>query len=191
MSVTKQHHGRFEVGGKKTVLRSIRISQENSELLEKDAEKKGLSVNALISTLISKYAEWDRYAERFGYSTITHEGLKDLLESIDDESLAAHARRTGTRIPMEITLFWFKKLNLQTFFSFIALQSKYSGAYDYELQSEGRGHTITFHHELGPKYTIWLQNYFDQAIRNIVGVAPKIELRQTSLIVSFVEPVPY
>lgn len=174
---------------KKTVLRSIRISQEHAELLEHDAHKNGLSFNALISTMIARYVEWDRYADRFGVIVMTHEGHKNMLDLMDDEKIVTLATQSGTRIPMEMTLFWFKKLNLQTFFSFIALHSKYSRAYDYELESEGRNYTITFHHEFGPKYTTFLRHYFDQAIRNIVGVAPKIELRQTSLIMSFQEPV--
>ena len=178
------------MAGKKTVLRSIRMSQENADLMEQEARRKGLSFNALISTLIAKYVEWDRYADRFGFIMMTHEGHKNMLDSMDDERLVEHATRMGTRIPMEMTLFWFKKLNLQTFFSFIALHSKYTRAYHYEIESEGRTHIITFHHDLGPKYTTFLRHYFDQAIRNIVGVAPKVEVRQTSLIMSFREPVP-
>jgi hypothetical protein len=178
------------VVAKKTVLRSIRISQESADLLEQDAQKKGLSFNALISTLIAKYVEWDRYAERFGFIMMTHEGHKNMLDLIDDEKVVEHATRMGARIPMEMTLFWFKRLNLQSFFSFIALHSKYSKAYHYEIENEGRSHTLTFHHDLGPKYTIFLRHYFDQAIRNIVGVAPKVDVRQTTLTISFQEPAP-
>src|SRR6185437_10138279 len=144
--------------------------------------------NALISAMISKYARWDRFAERFGYVSITHEGFREMLDLIDDETLSAHAMRVGARMPTEITLFWFKKLNLQTFFSFIELYSKYNGSYQYELETKGRDHTITFHHILGPKYTIFLRHYFEQAIKNIIGVTPKIEVRQTSLIMRFQGP---
>jgi hypothetical protein len=149
-----------------------------------------MSVNALMSMMITKYVEWDRYSDRFGFISMTHEGHKELLSQIDDEKLTAFAKQVGAKIPMEVTLFWFKKLNLQTFFSFIELQSKYVRAYHYEIQSEGRGHTITFHHDMGPKYTLFLRHYFDQAIRNIVGVAPKVEARHSSLTMSFQEPVP-
>ena len=181
---------RLDLPAKKTVLRSIRISQEQAEILEQEAQKKGLSFNALISTMIAKYVEWDRFADRFGIVTMTHEGHKNMMDLMDEEAVVTLARKSGTRIPMEMTLFWFKKLNLQTFFSFIALHSKYSRAYHYELESEGRNHTITFHHDFGPNYTAFLRHYYDQAIRNIIGVAPKIVVRQTSLIMSFQEPVP-
>jgi hypothetical protein len=178
------------VTSKKTVLRSIRFSQENAEILEQDAKMKGLSVNALLSMMITKYVEWDRYAERFGYVSMTREGHREMMNQIDDEKLVTFAKQSGAKIPIEMTLFWFKKLNLQTFFSFIAVHSKYSRGYQYEIQSEGRNHTITFHHDLGPKYTIFLQHYYDQAIRNIVGVAPKIQARHSSLTLSFQEPTP-
>jgi biotin-(acetyl-CoA carboxylase) ligase len=50
--------------GKKTLLRIIRITQELEDLLQKDAKLKRISVNALISSIMTKYAEWDRYRER-------------------------------------------------------------------------------------------------------------------------------
>ena len=172
----------------KTVLRSIRLSAEQDKLLEEEAKKKNLSVNSLLTKLIAKYAEWDRLAERFGFVSVGRQGFIQLINSLDDEALVTHGREVGKRIAPDITRFWFGKLDLKSFLSFIAVQSKYSGIYQYEAVSEGRTHTITFHHELGPRYNVVLANYFDEAIRNIVGVAPKIETGNNSFILSFTEP---
>jgi hypothetical protein len=43
-------------------------------------------------------------------------------------------------------MFWFGKLNLETFSSFLQVHSKYGGIYHYELVSNGHTHTITLHH---------------------------------------------
>jgi hypothetical protein len=42
----------------------MRISDYINTLLEQDADSKGVSVNALISMIMTKYAEWDRHIER-------------------------------------------------------------------------------------------------------------------------------
>jgi len=175
---------------KKTVLRSIRLSAEHEKLLEEDAKKKGLSVNALLTTLITKYAEWDRFAERFGYVSVGRQGFKGLFDLLSDEALIAHGRDAGGKNAPEITRFWFGRLDLQAFLSFLVVHSKYSGLYHYELVNNGRNHSITFHHELGPRYNVTLTNYFDQAIKNIVGVAPRIEKGDNSFVMSFDEPRP-
>jgi hypothetical protein len=120
-----------------------------------------LSVNSLLTTLITKYAEWDRFAERFGFVSVGRQGFKQLFDLLSDEVLVTHGREVGGKNAPEITRFWFGKLNLETFFSFLAVHSKYSGIYHYELVSNGRTHTITFNHELGPRYNIALVYYFD------------------------------
>jgi hypothetical protein len=67
---------RFDlVAEKKTLLRTIRITQELEDLLQRDAKLKRISVNALISSIMTKYAEWDRFRERFDAIVITPRGL--------------------------------------------------------------------------------------------------------------------
>jgi len=173
---------------KKTVLRSIRLSVDHEKLLEEDAKKKGLSVNSLLTSLITKYVEWDRYAERFGYVSVGRQGFGRMFEWMTDEALVGHGKEAGGKNAPDIVRFWFGKLDLGTFLSFLALHSKYSGIYHYEHSSQGGTHVITFQHELGPRYSIVLKNYFDQAIRNIVGVIPKVESGENSCIMTFKEP---
>src|SRR5215467_2061776 len=67
---------------KKTVLKTMRIPASINTLLEKDADSKGVSVNALLSMIMTKYAEWDRYIERFGGITIKPQALKEILEAV-------------------------------------------------------------------------------------------------------------
>ncbi len=69
-------------GWKKTVLRSIRIPEELEEIIAKDAEAKGLSVNALVASILTKYSQWDRYADKFGLVTITRVGLRSMIEGL-------------------------------------------------------------------------------------------------------------
>jgi hypothetical protein len=49
---------------KKTVLRTIRLSKGLDGLLQKDANSKRITVGALVSTILTKYLQWDRYTEK-------------------------------------------------------------------------------------------------------------------------------
>ncbi|MEK0325374.1 MAG: hypothetical protein QQN63_06680 [Nitrosopumilus sp.] len=174
-------------GKKKTVLRSIRISQELDELLQKDAKNKRISVNALISTMMIKYAEWDRFADKFGYVTLTSETFKTILEITDEKKLSELAKVMGARLPKEVMLFWFKKTDLEAFLSYIDLYGKYSGLFQYELDKEGDRYTITAHHELGENWSTFLKIFIGEAMKDTLGIIPEFEVSKSSIVARFSE----
>ena len=94
---------------KKTVLRTIRLSKGLDELLQRDANSKRITVGALISAILTKYSQWDRYTEKFDMITFRHETLRAILETTEDEALIRKGREIGTKIPREFLMFWFKK----------------------------------------------------------------------------------
>ncbi len=171
------------------VLRSFRLSQEHCKVLEEDAKRKGISVNSLVSSLVTKYVEWDRLSEKFGRISITPEGYRDLMEFLTDEDIIEHGKKAGSRSAKEVTVFWYKTLNVDNFFRFLSIDSKYSGVYQYELERDGGYCTLTLHHELGPKVTLFLRNYMDNAIRSIVGAVPTIETHENAIVFNFKEPL--
>ena len=68
----------------KTVLRTIRIDKELDDALYKDAQENDINENALISSILVKYIEWDRYAKKIGRVTLPKEALKSIIESTDN-----------------------------------------------------------------------------------------------------------
>jgi hypothetical protein len=171
-------------------LRSVRLDPPMDELLKKDAEARGISVNSLMSQIFLKYAEWDRLAERFPMISITRQGFRDLIGRLNEQDLTEHASEAGGKNAPEITLFWYKRLNLQTFLKFVSALSRFGKTFEYELDVHGREYCITLHHEINQQYSEFLRTYFDSAVRTIVGVAPKVEIGKTSVVIRFIEPTP-
>ena len=77
------------------------------------------------SMIMTKYAEWDRYIERFGGITIKPQALKEILEAVDEDKLVEIAKRSGSRFPREFVLFWFKRANLDNYLKSLKLAFKY------------------------------------------------------------------
>ena len=177
----------MSLGKKKSVLRSIRISQELDELLQKDAENKRVSVNSLISTMMTKYAEWDRFADKFGYVTLTTETFKTILEITDEKKLSELAKVMGSRLPKEVMLFWFKKTDMEAFLSYVAIYGKYSNLFQYELEKEGDRYTITAHHELGDKWSMFLKVFIGEAMKETLRITPEFEVSKSSIVARFSE----
>jgi hypothetical protein len=65
----------------KTITRTIRVSSYIDDVIQKDPREKRSTANALISAVLTKYAEWDRYTESFGVISLPRNGLKLIIDS--------------------------------------------------------------------------------------------------------------
>jgi hypothetical protein len=170
---------------RKTVLRSFRLNKEVDDILQKEASLRGLSVNALVSQILQKFVEWDRFVERYGFISITRDGFQALHEALSREELANLARSLGERNPPDTALFWFKSLSLKTLLDWFSLHCKYGKIADYELDISGRKYTVVLHHALGQKYSEFLGSWVEHALRSVAKVEPKTEATKNSVVITF------
>lgn len=172
----------------KTVIRSVRITKELDNLLEKDAKAKRVSLNSLISMIMTKYVEMDRYNERFGTITLRREGFRSILEAIEDDKITTLAKEIGSQIPKQFLLFWFKKTNLETYLKYLSLVCKYSGFAEYEvdINEDETDYVITLLHDLGGKWSIFLKNWLEQGMKNTIGIVPTVfDVSKNTVVVRF------
>jgi ribosomal protein L32E len=54
-----------------TILRTSPLPERLDEVLRSEAEIRGLSPNALASMIITRFADWDRFADRFDFMVVT------------------------------------------------------------------------------------------------------------------------
>jgi hypothetical protein len=173
---------------KKSLLRTVRITPELDEVLQKDAQAKRVSVNALLTTILTKYAEWDRYAERFGYMTISKDLFTSVLGAADETRLAQAALELGNRLPKEVILFFFKELNVDTFLAYMTLTCKYGHIGENEVETHGRNYTVTIHHDLGEKWSNYLSSFIGQTMKNQLGIMPQFDVIKNSFVTRFDAP---
>jgi predicted DNA-binding ribbon-helix-helix protein len=178
----------MSVKRKKTVLRTVRLNQELDSILRDDAEKSDLTVNGLINRIMTKYVEWDRHTERFGFISFARQTFKSILEEVDECKIEQIATNTASPTLKAVTLFWFKELKAETLLKTISNYCKYSGLGTSEIKVDGAQCIITFHHDLGRKYSIYLKNAIGQFVKTTLGLVPKTEIAHDMLFVSFHMP---
>src|ERR687896_2684893 len=183
-----QGSGHMVRENKKTVLRTIRLSKGLDELLQKDADSKRITVGALVSTILSKYSQWDRYTEKFDMITFRQETLRAILEATDDEALIRKAREIGAKIPREFLMFWFKKTDLESYLRYLELLCNYGGfaRYELELDSDVHMHVITLLHNMGEKWSLFLKYVMEEGIMRTIGPLPRFEVNKGSLVIKIV-----
>ena len=182
----------------RTLLKTIRITKELDDILHKDAKDRRVSVNALISMVMRKYAEIDRYNEKFGTITLKRESLKTILHYITEDEIRTIAQEMGSRIPKEFMLLWFKDVNLEAYLEYLSLICRYNGFAEYEMELEraaGYGdddeddktgrYSITLVHDMGEKWSRFLMELIDTGMRKTLGLRPNFDTTKNSVIVKF------
>ena len=82
----------------------------------------------------------------------------------------------------------FQRINLDTFVSAISLFSKYAGFGSYEIESDGRDHTVVLHHELGRKWSIYVAYLMSEGLKSQLGISPRFQIAENSVIFEFFIP---
>jgi hypothetical protein len=168
-----------------TVLRTVRIPDSIDQVLVEEAKNRGLSPNALISSIMTGFVEWDRFASRFHLTSLTPGLIKGLLEHVDDQALGHLAEASGGPESKEAMLFWFKAISVENLLLFLNGRCKYAGYGEFEYQNAQGRCTLTIHHELGQKWSLFLESYIDAALRKVFRIRAEFETTQSSIIAQF------
>lgn len=179
---------KYAVTNRNTTLRTVHLPRDLDNLLQNEAKAKRISFNSLMTAIMIKHTEWDRHTEKFGFVSLTRDGLRLILEAVDDNKLSQIGKHHGKSTNKEFMMFWFKKINLQTFLDGLSLFCKYARVAEYDLETDGRNYTITMHHELGEKWSNWLGHVISQGIETDLGLNAKLDFSKSSIIIKFFVP---
>ncbi len=170
----------------KSVVRSIRITRELDDLIRQDAKSAGRTVNALISSILTKYAEWDRYADRFGFVTVPRNGFRTLFAAVDGKKLLETGfDRRIAKSWREMSLLWFKRVNLDSYLRYLSIQMRYGRLADYEMQTGADGDTISLHHDLGANFSLLLSRGIERTLESIANISPRLSVEENVLSIQF------
>jgi hypothetical protein len=182
LGVVKMRSAKNQDARASTITRSFRFENDLSKILDEEAERMGISVNALVGIILKRYCEFTRYLSKIDMIVINREFLTFLLDTYDDDSVYKMGIKLGHIIPSDTIMFWKKELNEQSVLDYIEkIICRYGhlGTYDEILQSSGR--TIVIRHRLGRKGSIFFQAYFFSALKTILNVEAKFEITESSL----------
>jgi len=158
-----------------SVVRHIRLSRNVDEILVDEAKRRNISLNQLASSILSKYCEWDRFAEKFSYVHLPGEFYKELFNLLPEAALEEFGIKTG-RMFREAIYLWCKDLSVQSFLEYISLQFKYTwgSLVQYDQRIDGKKCVVTMHHGLGRKWSNGCASFSREAVKDTLGIDPKI-----------------
>lgn len=84
----------------KTITRTIRYDKGYDEVIQNEATKKGVTINAIMEQMIRKYVLSYRYYENLGTISFSLPSMLSLLEIMDEDRLVKTASAIGLERPM-------------------------------------------------------------------------------------------
>jgi len=172
-----------------TVLRGVRIPKQLNELLQKDADAENRTVSALVVSILTKYAEWDRYTQKFGFVTVPRSTYKRMIETMDEQAYLAATEEAPSTF-LEMIRFWYKRVDPRIVSAFCERLSKYVGTTQCEIDERDGDYTITLQHDFGMKYSNQLKRVYETVTRETLKIEPKIDVTKNSIYIRFAERSP-
>jgi hypothetical protein len=173
---------------RKTVLRTIRLGADISEKMEAKAKATGSSVNSLLSSVVTRYAEWDELAQRFGFIDISKEFFRMFLDASDDERLKQISTERCVTIWSDMLRFWFGEVTPDAFVKMLSRMSTYGWWLELEPKIAGREYILVIRHDFNTKFSLFLKSSFDAVIKSLFKAAPQIDASTSSLYIKFTIP---
>jgi hypothetical protein len=163
------------------------MTQDLDDILHQDAATKKIGVNTLLSSILTKYAEWDRFEEKYGFMHLTRELFKIVLQTVDEEKLMRISKEFyGGGGPKEFLTFRSKRINIETALEHISAACKYAGLAQCDIALQGKEYILTIHHELGQKWSEYLAFIWGQGLmKTTLGLPVEYEVTKNSIVIRF------
>jgi hypothetical protein len=164
---------RAETNERKTVLKAFRFSEASARSLEKEAAAEGVSVSAVVNSIVNRYFDWDKKVREFGIAELPKSMLRSLLEGCDDETLARIGRESYA-VRKEMAEFFFQDSSPKGILNLLATRSRFNAEHQTRITQEEDKYTIVMRHDLGPKWSIIVKNGIEELVKQSFHVEPHV-----------------
>jgi hypothetical protein len=140
---------------RESINKTFRVKRSTIRRIESDASRSGISTNALVNNILSRYVEWDRVANEVGFVSLAPNMIHALLElSTEDIMFKAGERIATTSCFKDLSLHFFQQYDPGTFLKLALLLQKFGNNYKVQGErNENGGMDLSFYHDFGKKWS--------------------------------------
>jgi hypothetical protein len=172
-----------EAGAKSSVI-TFRVPQDVLEFIRQEAMERQVSLNTVVNQILTKHYEWDAFAEKYGFVSVSPEYYKGILDATDGKALEQRALQTAPQLRDYIRLAE-KSEDVESMLHGFRIGAKYSGLGRLEMKREEPKYQLYLHHGFGEKHSLYVKNLLESIISSIVGTTPTSEMTANSVVIGF------
>lgn len=173
----------YEPSGK-TVTRTFRLDQKWDLILEKEAERRNISVSALLNQIVLRFVFADRHYVEGLAITLPSKTFASLVERMRMEDAAEVGHNTGLTIPEDRFLMRGVPQDYKSVIWFVEeILDKYNGLFQCVHHETRDKNFLHLRHNFGKNWSHFLSNYMVALFRSVLNLDVSTELREDSVTV--------
>jgi len=153
-----------------SILRTFRLDVDVIKGLEEEAKRQGATVNGLAYRVLKNYVKIRAKLEPFGIVCMAKSDIIEIINSLDEDTVAKLASKIGGLIAKEIIIQLYGDLSLENFRQFLeAVICSFGDWASYTEEVKEGVLEIRLGHNMGQKWSVFMRNYIDSALMAITG----------------------
>ncbi len=152
---------------------SFRIGNGIRLSLEEEAKKSGVTLNTLVSQILSYHTGWGRYARMLKLIPMSKDHLRQVYSSITKERIHEIAKGIAETAGRETIMLLFQHIDISSVMDFIEIWGNHFDAYEHRYN--GRIHSYTLHHDVNSNYSYFIKEFVTTLIENIIPRTVRFE----------------
>jgi hypothetical protein len=152
------------------------------DVLRKEAATRAISFNTLTNEILDKYVNFDRFMFNFELMVLHKRMLIRQFLELHDETIKSIGEGEGAVFPKQILTTTGRALNKQSMVYFVdTVVSRYQDYCRCERHTTGDKERFVLRHDLGAKWTEFLNAYLTSAFKSVLRQDIKLEVGDQKL----------
>ena len=173
------------ISKKRTIGRSFRIYKEWNEVLEEEANREGISVNALMNKILQEYSIFRRHAKNFGTITLSYKSFATILEGCSGEWIKSVSEDFGSTVIKDLMLMMGLPLDQDNLIFVITNFGEIGGLFKIIYNRENGKEMLHLNHNLGRKWSVYLAGAISGMFKSVLNKEVKTEIFDNCVTIEF------
>ena len=155
---------------KKLVHSSFRIKENVLKVLQKQADKRGISLSAFMNGTLENYVLSEMYFEELGFLLVSKDFLRKLFSKVTNKEYAEEfGRDLGQTISREYVTYFYPQVNRNTVVQFLDIWFRRFQSYQHRIDRvDNTHHYFTVNHDININYSYALKAMLEGLIEPII-----------------------
>jgi hypothetical protein len=159
-----------------TKVRTFRLRESLDDVLREEADRQSITVSALLSQMVARYAAAERFFARYDALTIERKTFASILDDLTDEKVAKLGDLAGSRSLRSGLAIRGMNVNRENIrFVVEEVYGLYSGWFTPNFFERNGFSVYHLRHDLGMKWSIFLERYMVNMFKSLMGLEVKSE----------------
>jgi len=169
----------------KLVHSSFRIKGNVLNALEKEAEKRGVSLSSLINKTLEDYVTCDMYFEQLGFILVSKDFLRNVFNQLKEKKdIEDIGRKLGHTIAKEYVSYFYPEVNSTTLVRFLGVWFRRFQSYHHRV--DNKVHCFTVSHDINMNFSLAMKAMLGGLIEPVaLGVVKFTSVTEGAITFSF------